>query len=541
MSMKKILLFALLSLIMLNVISCNKSKDYVEFIPNEADFVLQVNPKKIAEKGEFNSIEQYSVAKNMISEIEKTSPELKALYENIKNSPTSAGIDIISPLYIFGTKNQGKTIVTLLLNMSDKSTFEEHLKTIYKAIYKREISFTTENGFTFIEGEKKPFLTWDKKKLIFIAGEFGTKTKTLNAYFDALTTNETPLLTNNSFKDFVKNTQDINLWYKGSFISYFGNKMNSNHHDLDLSQSSWSTYISFNNDNVSFTQKFHPDPATKVKIEKRPMWKSKINTDFYKYFPATSYANFSFAVYPKNARILTFKDHIVHEFLTTYGIDPSILENSFEGEMLFSIFDFETSHTTVIQDYFNAKQANNHKLVTPQFALAGKMKDRAFYDHLIQQMGANLKQEGSYYQFRFNKSNSLYITSKNNLLYITNNQLQLTNFLFDRVSKTNFIQSDYSNRAKNPLFAYVNLDMATYPDEVKTFMYQQMPLGQTPSVQNMLNNFSAVQLNVTDEYSKNGALILKNKDKNSLAIVLKLLDEIYREYSNPTMTSYESN
>ena len=539
--MKKILFFTLLSLIILNIISCNNSKDYVQFIPNEADFVLQVNPKKIAEKGEFNSIEQYSLAKNMITELENTSPELKSLYESIKNSPTSAGVDIISPIYIFGTKHQGKTIVTLLMNMSDKSTFENHLKTIYQATNKSEISFTTENGFTSIEGNKKPYLTWDKKKLIFIAGEFGTKQKTIDDFFALLNSSETPLTTNNSFNDFLKKTQDINFWHKGSFTSYFGNKIDAKNNDLDLSKSSWSTYISFNNDNVSFTQKFHPDPETKVKIEKRPMWKSKINTDFYKYFPATSYANFSFAIYPKNARILNWKDNIANEFLTTYGIDTSILEDSFEGDLLFSIFDFEASNSAVINDYFNSKKTNKHKVITPQFAIAGKMKDQKFYDHFIQKMGENLTKEGQYYQFRFNKSNALYITSKNNLLYITNNQLQLNNFLFDRVSKVNFIQSEYSNGAKNPLFAYTNLDMATYPDEVKSFIYQQMPFGQLPAVQNMLNNFSSLKLNVTDEYSKNGALILKNKDKNSLAIVLKLLDEIYREYSNPTMTTYESN
>lgn len=538
--MKRIIFFTLLTTIFLHLVSCSKSKDYVEFIPDNADFVVQVNPKTLAEKGEFNSLEQYTIANNFLNQLDNATPELKALYEDIKKSPTNFGVNIISPLYIFGTKHQGKTVVTLLMNMDNKNTFEEQLKTIYQSIDKKEISFITVNGFTSIEGTKKPFLVWDKKKLIFIAGEFGTKQKVLDDYFNTLIKNEIPLTNNNSFKDFLKKTQDINLWYKGNFITYFGKNFTSETHELDLSNSSWSNYISFNNDNVSFTQKFHPDPATKIQIEKRPMWKSKLNSDFFMYFPATSYANFGFAIYPKNARILNWKTNFANEFLTSYGIDTQTLEDSFDGDLLFSIFDFEAKNSAVINDYFNQNKKVFRQIVTPQFILAGKMKDEKFYQHIIQKLGENLKNEGQYYQMRINANNSLYITSKKNLLYITNNRLQLNNFIFDRVSKTNFIQSEYSNDAKNSLFAYANLNMDDYPEEVRNFIYQQIPLGQSKSVQNMMNNFSAIKVNVTDEYSKKGQLLLKNSNKNSLAILLKLMDEIYTEYSNP-YSSYESN
>lgn len=532
----RFLLFICLSFLLFN---CSKKKDYVEMIPADADFVIQINPKKIAEKANFNQIEKYQLANFAINEINHTDPSLKKLLENIQNSPTSSGVDIISPIYIFGKKYNNKIIATLAMKMNNKNDFEDQLKIVYKSIYQQDIDFVDENNYTFIKNSKKPFIAWNKQHFFFIAGEYGTSTKVLNQYFNELIKNESPLKSNNSFADFLSKTEDINIWYTGKFLSYLTKKQSKNENGLDFTKSSWATYLLFNKDNINFTQKFHPDPVTKVKLERRPMWKSKINTDFYKYFPARSYANFSFAVYPNNTRYIFDNQNFITEFLKDYEIDINTLENSAEGEVLFSIFDFEQGKSFNVNDYFGKKEAFSKNIIIPQFILGARMKNKAFYDELITKFGNSIVNEGLYKTLKIGNNQSIFLTYKYNILYITNNHIQMNNFILNRVDKFNFIQSEFSNRAKNSMFAYANLNIEDYPISVKNYFLNTIPFGTNPEFEKFINHFSKFQYNVTDEYTKNGSITLKKNDEHSLEIILKFLDKTYSLFTNPTTNTDE--
>jgi len=510
-------------------------------IPAEADFVIQVNPKKIAEKANFKEIEKYQFTSFAINEINNTDPALKELVEKIKNSPTASGVDIISPIYIFGKKYNNKIIATLAMNMNDKNNFEEQLKTIYKSVYQQNIEFEEEHNYTFIKGSKKPFIAWNKKQFFFIAGEYGTSTSTIKQYFEELVANETPLTTNNSFADFLSKTEDLNIWYTGKFLTYFTKKQTKINNDLDFSKSSWATYLLFNKDNLNFTQKFHPDPETKVKLERRPMWKSKINTSFYKYFPARSYANFSFAVYPNNTRYIFDNQNFITEFLKDYNIDLKTLENSAEGEILFSVFDFEQAKAFSVNDYFGKKENFSKSIIIPQFVLGARMKNKEFYDEIVNKLGDSLVDEGLYKALKINKSQSIFFAYKYNILYATNNQVQMNNFILNRVDKFNFIQSEFSNRAKNSMFAYANLNLEDYPLDVKNYFLEKIPFAKNTSFEQFVTQFSTFQYNVTDEYTKNGSITLKKNNEHSLEMILKFLDQTYFSLTNSETITNEQN
>lgn len=538
--MRKIFNFIGLALFIIQLFSCSKNKDYVEIIPEDVDFVVQINPKTIAEKGNFKNIETYNWANVVVNEIKNSDPTLNDLFEKFKSSPTSSGLDLISPIYIFGKKHQQKNVASLVMNMNKKSDFESQLKIIYKAIYKKEINFIDEGKYTFIAGQKKPFVAWNNKHFIFIASEFGTSTKVIDEYFKRLISSEKALKnTNNSFADFLKKSEDINIWYTGKFLNYFNQTNTVEKNEIDLTNSAWATYLSFNNDNISITQKFHPDPATKIKMEKRPIWKSKINSEIFKFFPKQSYLNIGFAVHPSNAKYIISQQNYISEFINNYDINPAILAKSVEGEILLSVFDFESRQTFKVKEYFGKKEKFANKVIVPQFILAGKMKDQAFYNHLISTLQEGLIKELNYYTFPINSQTSLYITQKNNVLYITNNHIQISNFINDRVEKINFIQSDYSNGAKYPLFANVNLNLEEYPTEVKDFFFNQLPFGETTEVRNFAQNIEYLKLNFSDEYTKNGQIKFKNIEGNSLELILKFIDNAYSLYLNPQINLNE--
>lgn len=526
--MDKFLKYSIVSLIILFLASCSKNEDYTILIPTDSDFVALINPKAIAEKGNFKELEQYKVFQLAENEIKNQSPEIEELINSIKNNPTSAGVDIISPIYIFGQKINGKNMVALAANMRDKTEFEEHLKTIYKVLYQKEISFETNNGFTSITGVKKPFITWNKTQFLVIASEFGVGEKSIQEYFTKIINDKHSLAKeNNSFSDFVKSSQDINIWYTGNFLKNFSKSKDKSAKNLDFTKSSWVNSISFTPDGISFTQKFHPDAATKVELQKRPMWKSRINTDFFKYFPAQSYANVGLGIYPSNTRYIFEDQNIFTEFLEQYEIDLSKLEQSFEGEALLSIYDFEIGRKFNPNDFFGKKDHFIQQAIYPQFILAGKMKNQIFFNDFINTHKENIKHKGSYYLLPISTNMTLYLSYKNDLMFVTNNIISMNQYLNNTIKEKNFVNSKYATNSRNPMFGYVNLNFEKYPEPVKQYIYQQIPFGNTKEVQSILSNFDYIDYRVANEYTKTGKIYMKQSNKNSLEVLLLLLDEAY--------------
>ena len=508
------------------LISCVNQNEYVEKIPSDSEFVIQFNPKKIAEKGNFDEFKKYPILDSVLTEFKNKNTDLKELVNELEKSPTNSGADIISPIYIFGKKYNQKLIATIAINMKNKTNFEEQLKTILKSISNQIIIFETANNYTSYKHSNQLLIAWNKHHIFIITTQKNTSDNQIKNYFNELVSNKNSLRqTNNSFADFLSKTEDINIWYTGQFLNYFTNKHSKNENGLEFKKSSWATYLLFNKDNINFTQKFHPDPQTKVKLERRPMWKSKINTDFYKYFPARSYANFSFAVYPHNTRYIFDHQNFITQFLKDYNLEVKSLNNSAEGEVLMSIFDFEQAKSFDVNKYFKKKENYSKTKIIPQFILAARMKNRIFYDDFIKKQQDRIIDDGLYKTFKFSTNQSLFIAYKNNILYITNNHSQINKFVLNRVDKFNFVQSEYSNRARNSMFAYANLNLDDYPIDVKNYYLEKLPFNKNNKVEEFYNQFSKFQYNVTDEYTKNGSITLKNSEKNTLEVILEFISQ----------------
>ncbi|MGV0925225.1 DUF4836 family protein [Empedobacter tilapiae] len=513
--------------------SCSKNEDYTVLIPTDADFVALINPKSIAEKGNFQKLEQYKIYQLAEGELRNQDPTFDQLLNDIKNNPTSAGVDIISPIYLFGQKINGKNMVALITNMRDKDQFEKHLSTIYKGLYKKDISFEKKEGFTTISGFNKPFMAWNKSQFLLIVSEFGVGEKAIQDYFTKIINDKHSLAKeNNSFGDFVKNSQDINIWYTGNFLKNFSKHENSEKKNLDFTKSSWVNFISFTSDGISFTQKFHPDAITKVELQKHPMWKPKINTDFFKYFPAQSYMNIGLGIYPANTRYVFENQNFLTTFLEQYEIDLNKLEQSFEGEALFSVYDFEIGKAFNPNDFFGKKEAFIKQVVYPQFVLGGKMKNDLFFNEFIKSHQENIQKIGPYYMLPISTNMKIYMTYKNNLMYITNNQSIMNQYLNNMVSSSNFVTSEYATNASNPMFGYVNLNFDQYPKEVQNYIYQQIPFGNTKEMQTVLSYFDHIDYRVSNEYTKTGKIHMKKTDKNSLEVIFLLLDQAYSLFFN---------
>lgn len=59
--------------------SCSDNKDYVDYIPADTTFVLSLNPKSLASKGNFSELDQYAFFEVLEKNYLSTSPALKGL------------------------------------------------------------------------------------------------------------------------------------------------------------------------------------------------------------------------------------------------------------------------------------------------------------------------------------------------------------------------------------------------------------------------------------------------------------------------------
>lgn len=513
--------------------SCSDNKDYVDYIPTDTTFVLSLNPKSLASKGNFSELDQYAFFEVLEKNYLSTSPALKGLWTNMQSSPYNAGIDIISPIYIFGQQMDHKNMFALIINMKSKKQFEENLKLIYQETLKKTIEFEKKDGYTFIKNNNKPFMAWNKHHFIYLAGDYGASKETYTHYFNHITRFSTPLSNTDSFRDFTTKSQDVNFWYTGQFIQDFFKNKRPDSSAIDLTKSSWSNYITFTTDGITYIQKFHPDAVTKKQLKAKGFWKNRINSEIFAYFPEQSYAHIALAIYPENARYVWEDQPFVERLLKDYSIDANLLAQSFEGEALVSVFDFETVDVFNQSDFFGKKESLLKKVAVPQFALAGRMKNDAFYKSLLATYGDQLQASGSGYVLGVSPKLSLWLAYENNILYITNNQLAMTRFQKKEIVEKNFLKSNYAFNANNPLFSYVNLDISTYSPEIQQFFYKQIPLGETLQMQELLKNFKYAEYRVADQYTKNGKLFFKENKQNSLETILEMTDKVYELLTVP--------
>lgn len=534
--MKRFSLFIGLSAMILLFFSCSKNKDYVEYIPDDSTFVLLLNPKSLATKGNLNQLEKYEFFKDFEKDYLASAPELKALWTSIQSNPTDAGVDLISPIYVMGQKIDQRNMFALLVNMKDKTVFEKNLKTVFKNLSNKQITFEKRDGYTFIKNQDRPFIAWNKHHLLYLAAEYGTPSTAYTHYFKHITESSTPLANTDSFKDFMTKSQDINFWYTGQFIQDLTKSKRPDSSAIDLTKSSWSNYLSFTTDGLTYIQKFHPDAATKKQLQTKGFWKNRVNSEVFAFFPAQSFAYIGFAVHPENARYIWEDQPFVARIFSDYSIDIKQLSQSFEGEALFSVFDFEMIDVFNKNDFFGKKEQLLKKVAVPQFALAGRMKNDNFYKSILTTYAEQLQPSGTGYALRMSPTLSLWITYQNNILYLTNNQLVMSRFQNQEVATDNFLKSKNAFNANNPLFSYINLDVATYSPEIQQFIYHQIPFGETVQMQTILKNFRYAEYRVADQYTKNGKLYFKEQNKNSLEILLGITDGVYQILTQPQQT-----
>lgn len=117
-------LIAILAIIML--FSCNKQSDYLQSIPADANIVITLNPKSIAEKGNvIELLKNQKINERQRIWLNRLGPESKELFEKVLQNPTELGISLKNDIIFFSDAIENE--IGLLLKIDDQQKFETFL------------------------------------------------------------------------------------------------------------------------------------------------------------------------------------------------------------------------------------------------------------------------------------------------------------------------------------------------------------------------------------------------------------------------------
>lgn len=508
--------------------SCKKGIEYEKILPTDAQMVTVINPKNIASKGNLSNLDQYQLFDFLQQSILENSTETQKVWQAYKNNPQDIGIDLNRPFYIFGKEVRNKMYVGLTMKMNNKSDFEDFITQIYQAQTKKTVNFREENGFTFIEGFDKPLIGWNKNSIFILASELGNINQNVKVVYNQIIRQDSSLYDNPSFNDMATNAQDISVWYNNNFVKKFKNSTDSLSQN-EYQNNYWVTHISFVNDGISFKHKFHPDPELKKHLDKNPLWKKSTNSELFDFVPAKSYANFYMNIYGERTYKLIHEQKFLDQFLDQMQIDLTQYPNSFEGNMVFSIFDFQHQNLGTQIDTMptGENMVKVNEISTPQFILLAKMKDQNFMNAFIQQNNTQLISKNKYWQLKTSKQFPVFVSQQNNVLAFTNHEAQMQKFVNQQTENPSFKSSVYAENAKYPLYIYANLDIDQYPLGFQQMIFRNLPNGNPTVWRPLLEQFHYVDIKATDAYTKTGKVFFKNSNRNALENLLIGLDKTY--------------
>ncbi|WP_395093565.1 DUF4836 family protein [Vaginella massiliensis] len=521
-------LFILQLVLVFNLVGCRKSVEYERLIPTDAQMVTVINPKTIASKGNLAELDRFQFVQFIQNSLLEGSKEELKIWQEYKSAPAKIGLDLNRPIYIFTKEIHKKIYVGLSMKMNNKDDFEEFIEKIYEAKRKKKAKFKEKDGFTFLENFEKPLIGWNKNSVFVLASEYGNLPQHIDAAYHQIVKQDSSLYDNPSFGDMMSNSQDISVWYNDLFLAKLNPQAVKNT-PKSSNYNYWITHISFVSDGISFTHKFHPNSTLKKELEKKPIWKKATQSDLFDFVPQTSYFNLYFDIYGERTYDLLNQQQFVDQLLTQVGIELDQYPNSFEGNMMMSVFDFRNQSfgTQLDTDANGSKISKLNEMSIPLFVLVAKMKDKAFIDQFVAQNSSKLSVKNTYWQWNTTKQFPLYLSQQDDYLFVTNSEKQMQKFTQKTTENPSFKQSIYAENAKYPLYFYANLDLDQYPVGAQQLLLRMLPQGSHEIWQPLFDQLHYLDLKQTDHYTKTGKIFFKDNKRNALENLLIGLDRSY--------------
>jgi hypothetical protein len=497
----------------------------LSLIPGDATMVFEISGTEIFAKSGLDNPDNYT----FLSFLKMMDADASKFLESFLKGSKEAGISAEKILiYVSQLPNYG-----VIMPVLDKTAFENWLK-------KAEGPEPSDEGdFRYLSISEGFGIAWNDKLAIVSGASSREKLAELFKPKD-----EGLLAKNSDFQEFVKKKADIRMWIRYGFLidSYksltlfnidgFLTDNNASEllsqlqeYEKDYENISMHSYLNFDEGKIIGNTSFYPPEEVEKLQKKYPIFKKDFNVGLAKDMPEQSYLAFNLFVNIKEYLKIINKNinsMLSSEYLNDFNtkdksdelidfVDSPELKtvvDALDGDILFSIHGFNKGLIT-------------YPLVSTSFTV----KDESAFNNILTLIPKDFyKKQDDYYAVATEQTFiPVYFAYKDNKVFVTNDLDVIKAFVKGRQGKT-FADNPVGKAMADKMIFYINLDFATYPDNIK--MLLQNVMGDKYKLfTSVVEIYEGLYFSGDTKYNMEFSLQLKNKNVNSLKQILTNIDK----------------
>jgi len=544
---------ALLAMVTFLFSSCSNTSEQAKLIPANSGMVGKVNLTSIGVKAKLYDKDRFSIIDDAIEMSEGMDESTSFLVNSLLEDYSETGINVLEDMYFFASLEEGFAFSGVTIALSDATKFSNALEDALSDDYDK--GGKDVEAYTYYTNESDIWIAWDDTKAVFI-NKIEAPSKKGEEFIEKIfnQTEETSIIANESFNNFVSNAKDVSVWISSNnIIEYFGDdkaesllKYNLRVDDFisvkDLKDSYLVFDLLFDDNDISLTANLEPSEALSKLLEKSKYAKDKFNSDLFAFAPKENYGVFAAALSPEvlQTKIKELDEYEkVKTMAKVYDLNLDDVVKAFNGEVLLSIYDLaidqvEKEYTRDrYNPYTNEYEPNTYTRITTQYDVKGglifSLSNSEIFSKILGLLEENkfVSKEGDMYKVNEQVVSSiafaseLYVGVAKDALIITTSK-ETSDAVANGGYSDNFSSSSVSEEIVPAGFTYINLDYATYPKSVKDYVAKG---GVDEMVDNVSALLKSVSLSANSLTKATYKITLQDKDENSLYQVLETVED----------------
>jgi hypothetical protein len=505
-------------------VSCSKPDQHLNTIPVSAEFVGSVDLLSIAKKAELYDMEQYGFYKDAMKKLEQENPEMHAMVMEMTSNPLGTGIKYREDMYFFFDNiSNNDPFVGMTMSLRDAKDFGAFIKKAVETS-KAGVEVKEKEGMNYLFANGMMIIYDNMKMLSVIKNGSGEDEVFEYAKGLMMQDAETSIVSHSDFASFKADQKDLNLW-----VAY-GGLMNNPQTAMITSQLPFKldnifahVYMEFKDNGIFGTTKMSLNDEMKKMFGEYQFMKPGFNEKLLAYFPQENYITYGLALNPSGIYkwindIPSYKQMIDQvNNSSPFSIEEMI--NSLGGDIMIAVHGFQVPEQETTEE-------PAHSVELSVYATAVmSMNDDKTYKQLTPMIPPGMFElNDGVYSGNFQGTDVFFGLFDNNLIVTTDKKV--IEAAKDGGLKENLAGTDLKDIFTKISFVYMNLDMETYPDDVKDMIEKNMEKPELGIFKAITDKTVEMKMYSDEVNDGKFEFVMKNTDGNSLHTILKLIDEI---------------
>ncbi len=507
-------LFLLFASIFLLTSCKEKTPPQLKAIPANAIFVVALENQEMIQKGGLNNLSDYQLFQKAKTEMKDMDPVLQKFFDEFLKDPKSSGVDI-NKAYIYGVASDSNNYCSVILKMDNQSTFEKKMTELFQAQSQPLPEIKDLGGVKLASMNGDATAAWNGELLQLFMGE--TSTLDYKSLFDLPA--DKSILSVADFVTFQKNKHDVGCWVAyGEALGFF-QKMNLTMPSYinDFKDSYVHGYLDFENGEIKAMASMSPQSKVDEFLKKYPLIKEDFNTAILEDFPDKSFLLAKLSINWTEYLKLLNESMAQMQGMDVMNTYQEMLNDStvktvldvIDGDMIFSLYNLAQG-----------------PLPLPLAGLSFTLKKEGDFERLLSLFPAEtFTKNGNYYSLSTPFMVGVYFGCKDKRVLITDDAEAIAKFV-DKGYSPNLKSSAMSNELKkSPAYFYMNLDLDTYPENLKALLAGNNIPEEAKAGLAVLKPLKDMSYSVNEKNEVIFSLKFKDSKQNSLKTLLKLADD----------------